>query len=353
LTNYLKIGIAGAGGQGSKHFLNGLRLKNTKVVAVADTSKYILKKIDKLGIPTYTDYRSMIENNELDAIAISLPNHLHKDCCILASDEGADILVEKPMARNLQESKQIADHIRKNGTKLMVGMCHRFIPGCQELKKTIELGTLGQIQFASGLFFTGPFSSGGRRVPEWIFDLEKSGGGALLDAGCHLIDLFLWFFGKVRSFGGYVESSFDLGFDDYSEVSMRFNNGVNALIVANWRTRVPRYRIEVVGECDRKVVYSEKFGIFDLGLRKGLLSFAKKRILKRIEGRPFLPLGDDIYYDELDYFVECILNNEEPEPNADDWLTIAEIMDSVYSQNATRSKTQMKTKLVHPKKLST
>jgi predicted dehydrogenase len=161
--------------------------------------------------------------------------------------------------------------------------------------------------------------------------------------------LFLWFFGKVRSFGGYVESSFNLGFDDYAEVSMRFNNGVNALIVANWRTRVPRYRIEVVGECDRKVIYSEKFGIFDLGLRKGFLSFAKKRILKRIGGRPFLPLGDDIYYDELDYFVKCILNNEEPGPNADDWLTIAEIMDSVYSQNTTQSKTRMKTKLVHPK----
>jgi len=340
MADYLRIGIAGAGGQGSKHLLNCLRMKNTKVVAVADTSKYILSKIGKLGIPTYSDYREMIKNNELDAITISLPNYLHKDCCILASERGCNILVEKPMARNLEEAKQIADQIRKTGIKLMVGMCHRFIPGCQELKKAIERGTLGQIQFASGLFFSGPFSSGGRRVSEWIFDPDKTGGGALLDLGCHLIDLFIWLFGEVRSVNGYVESNFSLGYDDYAEVSMRFKNGTNALVVANWRTRVPRYRVEVVGECDRKVVYSEKFGIFDIGLRRGFSSFVKKRVLKRMRGRPFLPLGDDIYYEELDYFVKCILNDDEPKPNADDWLKIAEIIDFVYRQNAIEAKVQ-------------
>ena len=52
-----------------------------------------------------------------------------------------------------------------------------------------------------------------------------------------------------------------------------------------------------------------------------------------MKGRPFLPLGDDIYYEELDYFVKSILNSEEPKPNADDWLKTAEVIDSVYSQN--------------------
>jgi len=311
-------------------------MKNTEVVAVADTSKRILSGISKLGIQTYQDYREMIENNELDVVIISLPNHLHRDCCILSSERGCNILVEKPMARNLEEGKQIADHVRKTGVNLMVGMCHRFIRGCQELKEAVDSETLGHVGFASALFFTGPFSSG-RRVPEWVFDPNKTGGGALLDSGCHLIDLFLWFFGKVRAVTGHVESNFSLGYDDYSEVSMRFKNGVNALAVVSWRTRVPCYRVEVVGECGRKVAFSKKFGIFDIGLRRGVLSFMNERISQRLKGRPFLPLGDDIFYRELDYFVDCILNDKEPNPNADDWLKIAEIIDLVYQQNLTKA----------------
>jgi UDP-N-acetylglucosamine 3-dehydrogenase len=336
-VNHLKIGIAGAGGQGRKHLLNCLRMKNTKVVAVADTSKSILSKISKLGIQTYVDYRKMIEKNELDAVIISLPNYLHKDCCFLSSERGCDILVEKPMGRNHEEGRQIADHVKRSGVKLMVGMCHRFIRGCQELKETVEKETLGQIEFASALFFTGPFISGSRRVSEWIFDRDRIGGGALLDAGCHLIDLFIWFFGEVRSVTGYVESSFNLGYDDYSEVSMRFKNGVNALAVASWRARVPCYRVEIVGEAGRKVAFSKKFGIFELGLRKGLSSFVKERLLQRMRGRPFLPLGDDIYYEELDYFVKCILNDEEPKPDADDWLRVSRVINLIYQNDKMRN----------------
>jgi len=337
-VNYLKIGIAGAGGQGRKHLLNCLRMKNTKVVAVADTSKSILSKISKLGIQTYVDYREMIEKNELDAVIISLPNYLHKDCCFLSSERGCDILVEKPMGRNHEEGMQIADHARRFGVKLMVGMCHRFIRGCQELKETVENKTLGEIEFASALFFTGPFISGSRRVPEWIFDQDRIGGGALLDAGCHLIDLFIWFFGEIRSVTGYVESNFNFGYDDYSEVSMRFKNGVNALAVASWRARVPCYRVEVVGEAGRKVAFSKKFGIFEIGLRKGLSSFVKESLLQRMRGRPFLPLGDEIYYKELNYFVKCVLNDEEPKPDADDWLKVSKVIDFVYQKDKLRAR---------------
>lgn len=274
----------------------------------------------------------MIRKEELDAVIISLPNHLHEDCSILALENGCDILIEKPLARNPIEAKKISNHARKTGRKLMVGMSHRFIPDCQKLKKEIDEGTLGRIDFASGLFFTGPFFQG-RRVPQWMFDPVKMGGGALLDAGCHLIDLFIWFFGEVRSVVGYTESLFNLGYDDYAEVTMRLKNGVNALAVTGWRTRIPSYRIEVAGEFGRRVAMSKKFGIFDIGLRKGLLSFVKETLLQKMRGRPFLPLGDDIYYEELSYFAKCLLNDEEPSPNAHDWLKVADIIDSVYQKN--------------------
>lgn len=331
----LRIALAGAGGQGKKHLANCLRLKNTEVVAVAERSKSILSLISKLGINTYLDYREMVRKEELDAVIISLPTHLHEDCFLVSSEAGCDILMEKPLARNTDEGKHIADQARKTGVKLMVGMSHRFIPDCQKLKEEIDAMTLGRIDFASALFFAGPFTSG-RRVPEWLFDPVRSGGGALLDCGCHIIDLFLWFFGDVRSVVGHTESLFNLGFDDYAEVHMRFKNGVNALAVSSWRSRIPSYRIEVAGEYGRRIALSNKFGIFDIGLRRGLMSFVRESISQRIKGRPFLPLGDDIYYNELDYFVKCILDDEEPKPGVDDWLKVSEVIDLTYQNNKYR-----------------
>ncbi len=244
--------------------------------------------------------------------------------------------MEKPLARNTEESKRIADYARKKGVRLMVGMCHRFITSCQKLKKEIDLGTLGRIDFASALYFTGPFTSG-KAVPEWLFNPTKTGGGALLDSGCHIIDLFLWYFGDVRSVIGHTESLFDLGYDDYAEVSMKFKNGVNGLVVASIRSRKSCYRIEVAGEYGRRIALSKKFGIFDFGLRRGLLSFVWENISQRVRGRPFMPLGEDIFYRELDYFVRCILNDEEPKPDAEDWLKVSRVIDLVYKKEKSRN----------------
>ena len=339
----LRIGIAGAGQQGRTHLLNCLRLKNTKVIGVADRSKTSLSRISKLGIKTYQDYREMITKEKLDVVIVALPNHLHRECILVSSEAGCDLLVEKPLARNTEESKQIVDYVRKNGIKLMVGMCHRFITSCQKLKEEIDMETLGRIDFASALYFTGPFTSG-KRVSEWMFDPVKMGGGALLDSGCHIIDLFRWYFGDVNSVAGHTESLLNLGFEDYAEVLMRFRNGVNALAVVSWRSRIPCYRIEVAGEYGRKIALSKKFGIFDVGILRGLLSFVRESVSQRMRGRPFLPLGDDIYYRELDYFVRCILNDEEPKPNADDWLKVSEVIDLVYQKDIPRSLAKASTK---------
>ncbi len=340
----LRIGIAGLGGQGRKHFSNCLRMKDSQVVAVADNSKLALSRIRGRGINAYNNYQEMITKEKPDAVIISLPHFLHEDCVTVSSENGCDILIEKPLGRNIEEDKRIASRVNSGKTKLMVGMSHRFIKGCQKLKKEIEAGTLGHIQFASALFFMGPFSSG-KGVPEWMFDPKKMGGGALLDSGCHMIDLLSWFFGDVESVSGHLESSLNLGYEDYAEVSLKFKNGVNALTVTGWRTRIPTYRIEVVGEFGRQVAFSKKFGIFDYGIGKGMSSFLKESLLERIKGRPFLPLGDDIYYKELKYFIRCIINDETPEPSVNDWLKVSEIIDSVYRNNLTKD--QSKSEKVH------
>lgn len=325
----LKVAVAGAGGQGRTHICNCLRLKNVELVAVADPSKLALSRISRTNAKLYSDYAEMIQKEEVDAVIIALPNNLHNDCSTLAAEAKRDIFIEKPLARNTSEAIQITDVVKKHGVRLMVGLCQRFGKDCQRLKEELDTGALGRVDFASALYFTGPFLES-KRVSEWMFD-PSAVRGVLLDSGCHLIDLLLWYFGDVDSIAGHRESILNLGYEDYADVTMRFKNGVNAIVVVGWRTRFPSYRLEVVGEYGRRVVVNKAFGILDVGLMSAGISFVKENVLRKIRGGPFLPLGEE-YYNELEYFMKCLQSNEDPKPDANDWLKVSQIIDTVYSQ---------------------
>ncbi len=327
----LKVGVVGIGGQGKTHLFNSLRLKTVEVKAIADSSKSVLSRYSSLKINKYTDFHEMFRKEPLDAVIIAVPNFLHEEVATVAAEHGLDILIEKPLARTAEESKRIVDSVNRNGVSLMVGMCQRFSKDAQMLKEKIDNGVFGRVDFASVLFSTGPFYDG-KRVPDWLFDSTKIGGGALLDSGCHLIDLLLWYFGDVKSVSGYVDSIFNLGYEDYAEASLRFKNGTNGLAVVSWRPRFPSFRIEIVGEYGRSVGFSKTFGLFDVGLRKAALSFFGDNLSQKLRGGSFLPIGDE-FYRMLDYFVLCSLKGEEPKPNAEDFLKVSEVIDLVYKQN--------------------
>jgi predicted dehydrogenase len=324
----LKIAIAGAGGQGKTHICNCLRLKDIELVAIADSSKFALSRLSHLNLKLYADYGEMFRKEELDAVIIALPTHLHKDCVVLAAENGVNVFIEKPLARNAGEGREIEHAVNGSGIHLMLGMCQRFEKGCRKLKEDIDAGTLGRIDFASGLFFTGPFAETSR-VSEWLFNPPEV-RGALLDSGCHLVDLFVWYFGDVASVLGHRESLLNLGYDDYADVMMRFKNGVNAIAIVSWRTHVRSYRIEVAGESGRRVVLNKALGPLDIGLSRAAASFVKENALRMVRGGPFLPLGEEFYL-ELEYFVRCLKMNNLPEPSVSDGLKVLEIMDAVYA----------------------
>ena len=138
----------------------------------------------------------------------------------------------------------------------------------------------------------------------------------------------------VQVVNGHTESFYNLGYEDYAEVGIRFKNGVNGLAVVSWRTRIPSFRVEVVGEFGRRLALSKSFGMFDVGLRKAAMLFAKENILSSFfKERQFLPLGEE-FYKMLRYFANCILNDEKPEPSGDDLVRVSEIIDSVYNRKS-------------------
>ncbi len=317
----INLGIIGLGFIGRVHLKNCLNLKSARVVAVADISKRALKFAKELGVKQlFTDYHELLEQPDIDAVIVSLPTHLHASCAIRAAEEGKHIFLEKPLARNPKEGKKIVSAAKKHGVKLMVGYPFRFHSGFKSLKEKIESGELGDVQVAhavnvgAGPFFHRAESVTPRPVPEWWFDKELSGGGALLDLGSHMINLTRWYFGEVRSVKAYLGHRFDFDFEDYAVCIANFDSGTTAIINVGWFSQKSAIGIELFGTMTHTRVY---------------YSPASKAItaIKLILGKTpkfFIP-----YLKEVSHFITCI-KNDQAQPSGEDALKDLETIARAY-----------------------
>lgn len=194
------MGVIGLGHMGRLHMMNCTHIEGVRIVAVADRSKSALKKAEALGVKNvYTDYHDLLNNpKELDAVLISLPNFLHFESIRLALEAGLNVFVEKPLANTSEECRKIVKLVDESGRKLMVGHCMRFVDATEKMKAIADKGQIGDLEVVTlEQILSGPFAHGSvpAPVPEWWFDLKRTGVGVLLDLGYHLIDLFRFFVG--------------------------------------------------------------------------------------------------------------------------------------------------------------
>ena len=135
--------------------------------------------------------------NETTIVVVALPHHLHEPVAVQALEMGAHVLCEKPMARSTKECDRMLAAAERTGRLLAVGHFRRFYPVVQLIKKMIDdrfLGALKSFRFLEGEIYSWPASS------KSFFDREAAGGGVLIDAGAHTLDLLLWWFGSVADF---------------------------------------------------------------------------------------------------------------------------------------------------------
>ena len=145
----------------------------------------------------YTDWRDMLENDEIDVFDNGGPNNMHAEPCIAAAEAGKHVFSEKPLARTAAEAKTMLDAVEKAGVKHMVAFNYRFVPAIVQAKLLIDSGALGQIYHLRGKY-----------LQEWIMDpnlpkiwrLDKSlaGSGALGDLGSHVFDLARFLVGEPK-----------------------------------------------------------------------------------------------------------------------------------------------------------
>ena len=164
-----------------------------QIVAVCDISEAALRTAsEKFGVAhTFTDYRKMLEMDEIDAVDVCTPNYLHKQPVVDSFAAGKHVICEKPLAVNAREGAEMVAAGRTAGRQLGVALNVRFGAGAQAVKRFVDDGRLGEIYYARA------HALRRRGIPGWglFTQKDKQGGGPLIDIGVHILDLTLWLMG--------------------------------------------------------------------------------------------------------------------------------------------------------------
>jgi len=336
--NKLRVGITGSGFIGQVHFDAFSRLKEAEVVAVADVDKNkrnLFAKKNKLRFQFET-LKQMAESDEVDIITLGVPNFLHKDFAITCMKNDKHVIIEKPLCLTLDDADEIIEVSRRYKRYAFYAEELCFIPKFVRAKEIVDAGGIGKpYMIKEWEKHAGPYS-------QWFFKRETAGGGIMMDMGCHAIEFARWFLNKPKVKSVYAQIDLVLHskitkLDDNVIIIIEFDNGVIANLEASWALKGG---MDSVMECygTDGVIYS------DLLRGGGIRCFSEKGFApnpKESMGWTF-PEYDwnyqNGYPQEMQHFVDCIINNKKPIESAEDGKVVLEIMIAAYLSAATGRK---------------
>src|SRR4051812_19589457 len=198
MAERLRCAVIGVGAIGLEHLSSLSQCQRGTAVAIAESHPGRAKEAsDRFKIPrSYSDYRELLEQADVDAVTIALPNHLHAPVAIEALRARKHVLIEKPMALNAKEASKIIDTAAKMRRTVMVAQNFRFNRQTQLAKLMIQRGDLGEIYHARCFWLR---RNGIPRIGSWFTQKKFSGGGATLDIGSHMLDACLHLLGDFNA----------------------------------------------------------------------------------------------------------------------------------------------------------
>ncbi|MCF6335713.1 MAG: inositol 2-dehydrogenase [Spirochaetales bacterium] len=318
----LKIGSVGLGRLGEQHAENiANRINGAELTAVCDMDEKKLKEVsDKLGVKKrFTNFNEMLKLEELDAVVIVSPSGLHPKQITAALKAGKHVFSEKPLGTTVKECKEAEESVGKySDLVFMLGFMRRFDPSYQYAKKKVAAGEIGRIIM---------FRSYGQD-PEKFIDgaIAYAGhsGGQFLDMAVHDIDLARWFTGSepatVYAIGGcYAHKEF-AQFNDGDNVSalMKFKDDSMVFLFAG-RTAPHGYNVET------EIIGTK--GILRIASvpQKNHVEILDNYGVRRECSENFLERFEDSYVNEVQEFVDCIVEGRKPEVTAHDGTRVSEI----------------------------
>ena len=233
----IRVAVIGVGSMGQNHARVFADNEEVELVAVADPNEeQVLKIAGKHHAKAYTDYKEMLDKEEIDAVSIVAPTSLHKEISIQVIKRKKHVLLEKPIATNEKEANEIIICAEENQVNLMIGHIERFNPAVIKLKELLENGDLGEI-YKIDIERVGPF-------PSRITDV-----GVIVDLSVHDLDIISYLIDATPS-RIYAEKQQKLHptHEDSVTALLNYKNSILAILNINYLSPTKTRTLKVFGK---------------------------------------------------------------------------------------------------------
>ncbi len=312
----VKYGVVGAGNMGRMHLGNlQSRVPNAEVIAVCDCIESTVKKVqEEFNVRYgYTDYDEMLRNPEIEAVVIATGASAHREQAIKACEAQKHIFCEKPLAKTLEDCKAIEAAVVKNADKMFtVGFMRRFDPSYMEAKKKILAGEIG-----TPILYKGTSLDPASVLPS---HLEGVKNGIyvpwFIEMGSHDTDLARWFLEgepeECFATGGAYVCEELADYDDYDNgfSLTKFDNGTTAYIHVGRTHTCSHIATEIIGTKGTLCISA-------IPRKNYLGQFTEAGYVEACQDN-FLARWGQAYYNEIEDFTNCIVENRRPQTTARD-----------------------------------
>jgi predicted dehydrogenase len=323
MTDNVLIGVVGAGAISQLAHLPVLaKMRGAQLVAVCDNDRPKARALaDRFGVPdVFTDIEDMLELDELDAVVVATPNHLHEPHVLAALASKRHVLCERPLSLTSRGVERILTAATRADRVVSVANNHRYRTDVQALARFIQGGELGKIigTRAGAYHFKRPGEG-------WRFRRPESGGGAFLDHGVPLLDLALWL-------------------SDYPE-PVRVTSHMDRARGASAVEEAMVVQLECAGgasflfDVSSAYVGEEERSWFEVLATRGSARLAPLRVVKELNGRPtdVSPRGAagresafiQSYRAELAHFL-TVVRGETPYEPPSDQVVLHRVIEAIY-----------------------
>ena len=226
----MRVGVIGAGLQGKRLAPAVRNHPRTELVVVSAAHHESAARLaQSLNCESAIGWQPVVERDDLDAVVVCTPPHLHAEISIAAMRRGRHVLCEKPLARTVAEAEDMVATAQREGVRLQCAFNHRFHPGIVQAREWFDGGAIG-----APVFLRCRYGIGGRAgyEKEGRCDPRIVGGGQMMKQGIHAVDLARWFLDGFTEVTALVQSQYwsIAPLEDNTFALYRTENGVVASI---------------------------------------------------------------------------------------------------------------------------
>ncbi|MCL6632162.1 MAG: Gfo/Idh/MocA family oxidoreductase [Alicyclobacillus herbarius] len=324
--NPIKVAVVGAGTMGTVHAEAYKNMPDVQLVGIVDINRDTAQYLAfRQRTDDYTSLDALIREKRPDVVDVCVPTYLHRQVVETAARAGCHVICEKPIARTLADARAMIETCRAAGVQLYIAHVVRFFPEYRRAYELLQSGAIGRVGTVRAMR-GGAFP---KAWQDWYANVARC-GTVIVDSMIHDFDFLRWCFGEVERVYAKSLLGRDLLQLDHAFVSLRFQNGVIAHVEGTWAYPSGfRTELEIAG--------SEGMIDFRSDQAAALHSqFQESDFVRAGVEVPESPLVKNPYQLELEHFLACIRDGEQPLVTAEDGLKALEISLAALTSVETR-----------------